>query len=579
MSPGDIHPVILDSSHGDTTGVQPGSAPDQRIGLLPNTHPGERDDPVAKKTARATPRLPSDPSAILDRISDAFFALDEEWRFTYVNHQAERGFRKSRDELLGRVIWELFPEAVGTAIDDGYRRALAEQTPVSFSTYYAPFDIWVEIHAYPSEEGLTVLFTDITANRSVARERENLLTRLGVESARWRATAESMLDLLTVCDAEGRVTYINPAYTRLIGRLPDPNLPLESHSDYYQLYHPDGTPFDPRDLPLQRAALSGESVTGVEIVHRAADGREVIGLFNATPLRDENGNVVGAVAVGRDVTDERRTTAEREALVAELERVNAELRTASEQAKGQADGAKRQAERLSQLHLRQEDYIHAIGHDLRNPLTGILGHAQLMQRYPEKTDLIDKCASIIEASARQMSRMIMDLVDSARLESGQIALNLAPIDVASYLFEAKDRLAGTEDAARVRLEVSSSLPPVRADTDRLDRILMNLLGNALKYSTYPARVTLSAEVEGNEVRISVRDQGTGIPPEDLPRVFDRYFRAGQARTIYHEGLGLGLFITKGLVEAHGGRIWAESTPGVGSTFTFTLPIPRFSGPD
>src|SRR5512141_2564534 len=134
-----------------------------------------------------------------------------------------------------------------------------------------------------------------------------------------------MLDLLTGCDAEGRVTYSSPAYTRLVVRAPAPDLPLEAHSDYYQLYHPDGTMFEPEDLPLQRAALTGEEVRDVEIVHRSADGREFIGVFSASPLRDSEGRIVGAVAVGRDVTAQRAATAERERLLSEVQRRAAEL--------------------------------------------------------------------------------------------------------------------------------------------------------------------------------------------------------------------------------------------------------------
>ncbi|MHB1415613.1 MAG: PAS domain S-box protein, partial [Chloroflexota bacterium] len=169
--------------------------------------------------------------------------------------------------------------------------------------------------------GASTIASDITDRKMAEEERERLLEQLQLEQERWRATVESMLDLVAVSDAQGRVTYINPAYSRHIGYLVDPSLPLEEHPKYYKLYHPDGTMYAPDELPLQRAALTGEDMHDVEVVERTADGREFVGVFNAAPLRDAEGRFVGAVVVGRDVTEARRAEAERERLTEETRRL------------------------------------------------------------------------------------------------------------------------------------------------------------------------------------------------------------------------------------------------------------------
>ncbi len=168
-----------------------------------------------------------------------------------------------------------------------------------------------------------------------------------------------------------------------------------------------------------------------------------------------------------------------------------------------------------------------------------------------------------------MNAMIQELVDSTRLESGQMRLERTAIHLPSFTLDFTERLAGALDAARVRMDMPDNLPWVSADPNLLERILANLVGNALKYSPSDREVWVRAAHSGKEVTVSVSDRGEGIAAAELPRLFGRYYRTEGARRA--EGLGLGLYITRMLVEAHGGRIWVESQVGKGSTFSFTLP--------
>jgi PAS domain S-box-containing protein len=221
----------------------------------------------------------------------------------------------------------------------------------------------------------------------------------------------------------------------------------------------------------------------------------------------------------------------------------------------------------------REVYLHTISHDLRTPLAIIQGHTQLLHAILEERslngELRDSLTAILR-SVQGMNVLIQDLADLARLEAGQLVLNLRTLDLQLYVDDLLVRAATIMDVGRVQLEMPAEVPPVRADFFRLDRIIMNLLSNALKYSDPGTPVQITVEPREGEVAIAVRDQGRGITPEDLPHLFGRFYRAPGAQR--EEGIGLGLYITRRLVEAHGGRIRVESTVDVGSVFSFTLPV-------
>ncbi len=216
---------------------------------------------------------------------------------------------------------------------------------------------------------------------------------------------------------------------------------------------------------------------------------------------------------------------------------------------------------------QRDDLLRAVSHDLRNPLQIVMLQAQRVGRGRVPPEGIERSARVILAAGKRMERMLRDLVDAVRLESGTLQLEPAPVALRSFVADLLDLSEGVLDRPRVENAVPEGLPPVRADPDRLDRILLNLVGNALKYSAGP--VTVTAASEDGAVRVRVVDRGPGIAAEDRARLFQRFFR-GQRKE--GEGLGLGLFIVRKLVEAHGGRIDVESSTGEGSTFSFTLPV-------
>jgi signal transduction histidine kinase len=225
----------------------------------------------------------------------------------------------------------------------------------------------------------------------------------------------------------------------------------------------------------------------------------------------------------------------------------------------------------------KEDFISAAAHDLRTPLTTLLGQAEILERKfrddPERK-LEHTGVSRMVRTSTQLADLVQDLLEAARLEQGRVELHAESTDLASLAIEVAAHQANADD----RLTVEAS-EPVVADVDatRIRQVLRNLFENALKYSPGGAPVTVRVWVEGHEGRIAVEDRGIGIPESDLPELFGRFRRASNVDDRRFAGMGLGLYICREVVARHGGRIWAESTLGSGSTFHVALPLSAGAG--
>jgi len=219
-----------------------------------------------------------------------------------------------------------------------------------------------------------------------------------------------------------------------------------------------------------------------------------------------------------------------------------------------------------------------VSHDLRNPIHAIYMAASfLLDVLPdaESADpteaLTRRQAEVVRRSAQRANALIGDLLDVTRIEAGHLAVSAAPVEAADLVADAVHDATplALDKGQRLAASCADPLPAVRADRGRVAQLFGNLLGNAIKFTPAGGRVTVHAEAVGEEVRFAVVDTGPGIPPDHLPHLFDRYW---QARETADLGTGLGLFIARGIAEAHGGRLWAESRVGGGSTFHFTLPV-------
>jgi len=331
---------------------------------------------------------------------------------------------------------------------------------------------------------------------------------------RYRTLAEAAQDMIFVIDRDGYVRYVNSFAAGQFGVQPE-ELIGRTRAELF---------------PTQVSDLQGRNLREVFETGRPiyAEQETPFPVRRAwlAPIRYEAGRVNAVMGVSRDITERKR------------------------------------AEQF------REEYVSLISHDLRNPLAIIQGHAELLLPMLEETDPRRESAEAIIMGARQMKAMVQDLVDTTLLDAGELKLEEEPVDLAAKISSLLRQSTGVMDVERVRVEMPEDLPPVEADADRLERILVNLISNALKYSD--AEVLIMARTMGGEVVTSVADRGVGIAQEDSPHIFDRFYRSKGVRKA--GGLGLGLYITKMLVEAHGGRIWVESELGRGSAFYVTLPL-------
>jgi two-component system sensor histidine kinase BaeS len=234
-----------------------------------------------------------------------------------------------------------------------------------------------------------------------------------------------------------------------------------------------------------------------------------------------------------------------------------------------------EASQRDQLDRLKDEFVLTASHELRSPLTSVQGFAELLMLERDKlTSRQVETVEVILDNSRHLVRLLNDLLDLARSDAGRLAIRPVPTEIGPLVEDAVRLMRGQTDASGQTLgtEIEPSLPPVLAEADRIRQVLVNLLTNAHEYSPEGASIGVSARVSGAEVVIAVKDDGPGIPPEQLEHIFERFVRGDAGLTQRVGGTGLGLAISKSLVELHGGRLTVDSAVGRGSTFSFGLPL-------
>lgn len=455
-----------------------------------------------------------------------------DWIVRDINPAYERIFQIPREQAIGQRATVLYPFITQAHQEfEDYARRLEHGEAVKMEFDDANTGRHLLISAIPmGDHRFSTVSTDITERRRAEQERERLLAELD-------ASLNSIADGVVIFAIDGTIVRINSTGERLTGFTAGMTAkPTEPGLAIPGMETPDGQPVPLESMPPMRA-LRGETVRGELLVFRPPLVPQPVWVStSAAPLLMSDGTRLGAVVTITDITP------------------------------------------LHALQEQQQMLLHTISHDLRTPLTIINGHAQVVEDAITEAGVdgeIQQSMDAIRRSIERMDRMIQDLVDAARAEGGQLELKRQPVDLRAYLDNLLTRSAAALDTARIRLEVPADLPAVSADYNRLERIAINLLSNALKFSDPGTPVLVRARQTDGEVEVSVADHGPGIAPEDVPHLFERFYRApGDRKT---EGIGLGLYIARRLVEAHGGRIWVESEVGKGSTFSFTLPVANGGG--
>ncbi len=598
---------------------------------------------------------------LLESMSDGFVSLGRDWRYQYVNRQAAALFGREPADLLGRHIWAEFPEGVGQPFYSAYERAMNEGVTIRLEDYYSPRQRWFENRIFPTQDGISIFFSDITdhkqAQLALHRQRDILdrtsrfakvggwefevatgagtwtdetariygLDPIGPSHARAalyafpRPARRVLVPALRAAITEGQPFELELPMTsvggiskwvhmtglpvraagrvvRVEGAIQDISLRKEAElvarqresllttvfqvlPDLFFLMDADGTIRDFRtsridDLYLPPERFLGKRTqellppTAAEVfkdnLARLADGGQVISYEYALPIAGDNRyfearlsqlpETTQLIAVVRNITERKRIENEILRLNAELEE-RVQTRTAE----------------LAAINQELETFTYSVSHDLKAPLRGIDGYSRLLLE--DHLGQLDEEGQLFLRNVRQgvekMSQLIEDLLAYSRME--RRGLHGIPVDLAALmgriLAERGEDIQAS--GAQVRVELADLV--ARADPDGLAMVLRNLLDNALKFRLpdQPPRVEMRGQATGDLIQLAIQDQGIGFDMRFHDRIFEIFQRLQRAED--YPGTGIGLAIVRKAMQRMGGRIWAESTPGQGSTFFLELP--------
>lgn len=539
--------------------------------------------------------------AISQNLGEGIIALDGEDCVTFMNPAAEHMLGWTEDELLGRQLHEVLhfdePDETeehrhlcelrtmlrlgqrGTCEHNAFTCKSGSVVPVAFE--FSPFAPETEL------AGGVVAFRDITEQLRTEQERLNLLARerqarADAEAAQRRlaflaeasVVLSSSLDdavtldalahltvpkladccLLAVPQGDGTVTYL-AADAPQEGQpfTLSPTAPATDDDVYKRLQHllADG-------LPERRPVLPGEGTNlGTADVQMPADLRSSIGVPLLARDRRLGAMMLYRAGEATPYTDDDLALVEALAQRAALAMENALLYRETRNALDHRDA-----------------FLGIASHELKTPLTSLKVATQLtIRRLKGQADTTTQYAKRMESAISRMERLVSDLLEVSRIQSGKLELRPLPLDLSALCLQVAEEI-GAVSGRNITVESPRQPLQIFGDSDRLQQVLYNLLTNALKYSEPETPITLRATCERGAARVTVQDTGVGIPAEDIPHLFERFYRAPDVavQNGSQVGLGLGLFISREVIEHHGGRIWLESVPGQGTSATFTLPL-------
>ncbi len=479
---------------------------------------------------------------LMEAVPDAAVVADAAGRILVVNKMAERLLGYAFRELTGQPVELLLPERFRRRHVEHRGAYLESPQPRGMGTALALFarrkdgtEIPVEISLSPlgGEHGGVV----VAAIRDVS-ERRKMQESLRLSEERLRLMVESVHDYaLVMLDPDGRITTWGGAAERMNGYTPHEIVGRH----FGALYPPEEAGAGKPDRALAAAVRNGHHHEEGWRVRK--DGSAYQAEITLAPVFNPDSTLRGFSKVTRDVTERKRAEEGRERAVRE-----------------------------------RDEILALLSHDLQNAVNALSLNTQLLLRVDPKTDRETRMhgyGQIVDRSTDTMKRLIQDLLDLQRIERGQFSIEARPEEVAPLVESALEPMHAVADEKAIRLETRLDRARATAfcDRARIAQVLHNLVGNAIKFVPEGGRVVVATDLDAPspQLRFAVEDNGPGILAEDLPHVFERHWQG--PTFALRRGSGLGLFIVKTIVEAHAGRAWAESSPGSGASFFFTLPTP------
>lgn len=481
---------------------------------------------------------------ILDGITDSFVAFDSEWRFTYMNagyKRLVRSFYDPPEQLIGENLWGKFPQFIETDVGRFCRRCMVEQKSGVFEFYYETLQSWLSIHFYPSQEMLSLFIQDVTVLKKQQDRLRELNEQIEAQSRLFDAALSNMADLAFTFDRDGRFIYANKPLLDLY------QLPIDEvmGKTVFELGYPEELAHRIHGQILQ-VVTTGCTVKD-ETAFTGANGITDFHEYIFNPVFGMDGDVVSVAGTSRYIT-------QRKVQEAQLK-----------EAKEAAESANRAKDR----------FLAVLSHELRTPLTPVLMTVAALEVDPEVPANLKSDMAMIRRNVELETKLIDDLLDLSRITSNKVSLRLEQVEVNECVREvaAICRPQILEKSIRLELEFDKEAGHVNVDPARFQQVLWNVVKNSVKFTPEHGTIHLVTRgAEGGKVRIEVSDNGKGIAPSLLPRIFEAFEQGDPGITRTFGGLGLGLAISRALVELHGGSISAASDgEGKGATFTISLP--------
>jgi PAS domain S-box-containing protein len=395
--------------------------------------------------------------------------------------------------------------------------------------------------------GYLLIGTDNTARKQIEEEQKQLSQRLRDHQFYTRSLFESNIDAIMTTDPSGIITDVNKQMEVLTDCTRD-ELIGAPFKNYF-------TDPDRAEKSIKQVLIE-KKVTNYELTARARDGKETVVSFNATTFYDRNRKLQGVFAAARDVTERKR-----------LDQVLHEKNVELENARSVAE----------KTNLAKSDFLANMSHELRTPLNSVIGFSEVLQdqMFGQINEKQHEYVKNILTSGRHLLSLINDILDLSKVESGKMVLELSLFSLSETLEASLMMLR--EKAMKGGLGLHITLAPqadvgIVADQRKLKQIMFNLISNAVKFTPAGGTVEVSAVRDGDYIEITVADTGLGIKGEDIPKLFQPFTQLESVYTKGYEGTGLGLALTRQLVELSGGRIWVKSLFGKGSSFSFTIPL-------
>jgi PAS domain S-box-containing protein len=471
----------------------------------------------------------------LESIPDAFVRLSPDWRITWVNQQYERRSGRPRAAQLGKLWWDEWPVLAGSECDARLRHAMASREAEEFETDCPLWHSWLAVKACPTGGGELALFIqDVTA-------RHQAEASLRASEERFRLAADAVSGIIYDLDLKSGRVERSQGLFEVLGYHPHEVDPTADW--WWWQVHPD----DRHELERKRDPERGFALErGVYLYRvRHKDGHYVWLSDRSVGVRDAQGRMVRQVGCSIDIS-----------------------------------ALKDAEDRLRDADRRKDEFLATLAHELRNPLAPISNAVQFLKATVHEP----KAAwglGVVERQVQTMARLLDDLLDVSRISRNKLVLRREQVELGAVLRQAVETSRPLIDMGGHALSVALPPEPVLLDADpvRLAQVFSNLLTNAAKYTPGGGHIDVSAARSGDEVAVSVRDDGIGIAPDMLPRLFEIFSQAEPALARAQGGLGIGLSLVRGLVELHGGRIEAHSAgTGHGSQFVVTLPVHAHGAP-